>query len=381
MPIEGSLRELGIFDVLQLLELSGKTGALTVTASRRENGGHVYLERGAVIFACLRNTRRPLGELLVHAGMISQADLQRALDVQAREARARAIGEVLVSLGALTRGDLEQRVRSQVEDAVCTLLSWRDGYFSFEERGLEDIPAEATVSIPTAALLLEAARRVDEWARIRTVIADANAVPTAEGHRPEPGSPATDSDAERAVLGAMDGARSIAEIALRLARAELDVAVCVASLAERGLASVRPGQPPRLRSAPRSDAAAFVARATAALRDGAAQQALSAARDAVAADPFSAEARLVMARAFVRLGQHAEAAEELRRAARLDPRNADVRLELGLCAVRHGDYDGALASWHAYMQLAPLAPDVGHVRAATKAAARLLGLLRQRAYA
>ena len=41
MPIEGPLRELGIHDVFQLLDLSRKTGILSVTSTLRRNEGSV----------------------------------------------------------------------------------------------------------------------------------------------------------------------------------------------------------------------------------------------------------------------------------------------------------------------------------------------------
>ena len=46
MAIEGPLRELGIHDVFQLLDLSRKTGSLRVTSALRDNEGVVYFESG-----------------------------------------------------------------------------------------------------------------------------------------------------------------------------------------------------------------------------------------------------------------------------------------------------------------------------------------------
>jgi hypothetical protein len=42
MAIEGPLRELGIHDVFQLLDLSRKTGVLRVTSELRHNAGTIY---------------------------------------------------------------------------------------------------------------------------------------------------------------------------------------------------------------------------------------------------------------------------------------------------------------------------------------------------
>ena len=46
MAIEGPLRELGIHDVFQLLDLSRKTGVLSVISELRDNEGRVYFDGG-----------------------------------------------------------------------------------------------------------------------------------------------------------------------------------------------------------------------------------------------------------------------------------------------------------------------------------------------
>ena len=46
MAIEGPLRELGIHDVFQLLDLSRKTGTLAVTSELRDNEGTVHFQNG-----------------------------------------------------------------------------------------------------------------------------------------------------------------------------------------------------------------------------------------------------------------------------------------------------------------------------------------------
>jgi len=98
MAIEGPLRELGIHDVFQLLDLSRKTGALTVTSVLRDNQGTVYFDRGSVVFAAIRSNPHPLGELLLRSGKITEADLARA-----RDAHSEASSSSLHALTARAR--------------------------------------------------------------------------------------------------------------------------------------------------------------------------------------------------------------------------------------------------------------------------------------
>ena len=54
MAIEGPLRELGIHDVFQLLDLSRKTGTLRITSPERNNEGSVYFDAGTIVAATMK---------------------------------------------------------------------------------------------------------------------------------------------------------------------------------------------------------------------------------------------------------------------------------------------------------------------------------------
>src|SRR5439155_1413997 len=75
MAIEGPLRELGIHDVFQLLDLSRKTGVLRIASELRHNAGTIYFEAGAIIFAEIRSNPYPLGVARLRAGKIAELDL------------------------------------------------------------------------------------------------------------------------------------------------------------------------------------------------------------------------------------------------------------------------------------------------------------------
>src|SRR5687767_8670178 len=113
MAIEGPLRELGIHDVFQLLDLSRKTGQLRVTSHLRDNEGTVYFTNGKVAFASIRSNPHPIGEMLVRAGKITEAELTRARDAQRSNGNGTRLGEILVQNDAITPKELERHVRLQ----------------------------------------------------------------------------------------------------------------------------------------------------------------------------------------------------------------------------------------------------------------------------
>jgi tetratricopeptide (TPR) repeat protein len=383
MAIEGPLRELGIHDVFQLLDLSRKTGALTVTSVLRDNQGTVYFDHGAVVFAAIRSNPHPLGELLLRGGKIAEADLARARDAQRGLQSRRKLGELLVESGALTSKELERQVRFQVEEVVFELMSWREGFFSFEEQEVTDAPAEANIRISTESLLMEAARRIDEWSRIEGKVAHLGVVPVlapvADDHpgfldlRPR----------EWEVLAEIDGTRDLRAIATLLAQSEFDVARVAYGLLSTGIVELRNGVHPSTNGA---DAAATPATPTtvapleaaaSALHSGEPQVALAICERITAESPELAEGHLLYARVLNRLGRQDEAARAIARGIEADPMNSDLHAESGYCAAWCGDYLDALASWERSLRLNPGSPDAQRIRAARDAASRLRCLLQE----
>ena len=177
MPIEGPLRELGIHDVFQLLDLSRKTGALRVVVGAARQRGHGVLRRrrGGVRVASAA-TRTGSATCCVRGGKISEADLARARAVQ-QKGDTRRLGEILLEQGPSRAKELERQLRLQIEEVVFELMSWREGYFSFEERAIDDAPGDASVRISTESLLMEGARRIDEWSRIADKVPHVGVVP------------------------------------------------------------------------------------------------------------------------------------------------------------------------------------------------------------
>jgi hypothetical protein len=93
VAIEGPLQELGIHDVFQLLDLSRKTGTLTVVSELRDNEGTVLFENGKIVSANIRSNPHRLGDLLIRSGRLTDADMARAQAAQQRgDGRRRSSG-------------------------------------------------------------------------------------------------------------------------------------------------------------------------------------------------------------------------------------------------------------------------------------------------
>ncbi|GAC1515335.1 MAG: hypothetical protein NVS1B4_05410 [Gemmatimonadaceae bacterium] len=378
MAIEGPLRELGIHDVFQLLDLSRKTGALSVASELRDNEGTVYFDAGRVIHASIRSNPHPLGSLLLRAGKISEADLDRARSLQRSGPAGRRLGEVLIETGAVTARELERQVRLQIEAVVFELMSWREGFFRFEERPVADAPAEAMIRISTESLLMEGARRIDEWSRIAHKVPHLGVIPrlaSVAGEKP----PLLDLlPNEWSVLALIDGVNDLRAIAAALGHSEFDTARIAYGLVSTGVIELQ-ADAHGVGDIPQSDAASLVAAARAALAEGRPDDALVAARQALTADPQNGAGHLVVGRALMRMSHMTDALAALRRAVSADPLAAEAQLDLGYCAAQAGDLAGAVAAFEQFTRLVPSSPLTPVARDAAGVVRRLLTLIGEHA--
>ena len=377
MAIEGPLRELGIHDVFQLLDLSRKTGMLRVTSELRDDEGIVLFESGRVVQASVRSNPMSLEDMLVRSGRVTQTDLERARAMRSGNGKGRSLGDHLVQCGALSRKELERQMRLQIESVVFELMSWQEGFFSFEELAPEDLPAAPEIHVSTESLLMEGARRIDEWSRIADKIPSLTVVPTLA---PVDESHPTQIDLlpdEWEVLTMIDGKRDLRAVATVLGRAEFDIAKVVYGLVTTGVVEVRSAPERRNSGGQRAQSEwnERMDRARRALDEGDPTEALSAAAAVRAADPTRTDARLLVASALTRLRRHAEALDELKRAVRADPQSLELHRDLGFAAARLGDFATALASWEQFLRGANGSTSVERVRIALDATKRLLGAM------
>jgi len=352
MAIEGPLRELGIHDVFQLLDLSRKTGALRVTSELRHNAGTINFEEGVIVFATIRTNPHPLGGLLIRTGKITEADLERARDMQQRQGDKRRLGEILVSLGAITARELQRQVRFQIEEVVFEVMSWREGYFSFSEGELTDTPADALVRIPVEALMMEGARRIDEWSRIEKRIPHLGVVPTLAPAATEGGGLDL-LPAEWEVLALIDGHRDVRGVAGELGRSDFDIAKTLFGLESAGVIILHdPGTTPQGHPGPASNLAELVARGESALEARDLDGARAAAEQAGQTHAHEPAVHLLLGRIALASGQAGNAAEELRRALRLDPLCVPAQRFLGYALVALGRFGEAVETWDQWERLA-----------------------------
>lgn len=187
MGLEGNLKDFDLSDILQLIQMGKKTGALEVHAD--SDLGNIYFSEGAAVHAA-------------------------ATDIQ---------------------GD----------EAVNRILRWRQGSFAFRPDMTTD---QHSIQAPLQHLVLEAARQIDEWQDIQKLLPSLDIVLAIE-EKPAAGTEDIKlQPAEWRVLALVDGMRNISQVVKESHMGDFETCKVLYGLVSSGLlkqvAKLKPVEPP-----------------------------------------------------------------------------------------------------------------------------------------
>jgi len=172
--LQGSLKEFDITDVLQLIQMNKKDGCLEITAV--DDFGKIYFENGAVIHA---ETKERFGENAVHK-----------------------------------------------------ILLLSEGTFKFN---LDVKSPKKSINLPIQHLMLEAARKIDEWKQIEKIIPSVDLMVKIV-ENPETGTENIKLTSEEwKILTFVDNQSTIKEISLKVNQSEFETAKVFFGLITSGL--------------------------------------------------------------------------------------------------------------------------------------------------
>ncbi len=305
MAIRGSLKEASFPDVLQLLALGQKSGCLSIVDGTKF--GSVFFQQGKISFAAIVNRRDRLGDSLVKRGHITKEQLEDALRLQLKHP-GRRVGELLVESGFVARDVVEKELRALVEEAVFSLFTWTQGIWTFEPEVHPD-GRQLTVPINPESLLMEGARRTDEWSLVERRFPSFDLVFEMDAARAGQSDPLSGELAEVAHL--LDGRRSIRAVIERSGLGEFTVGKALYELAVQGLL-VQVNDADSVRS------------------------------EDLEPTLGTAEKSLKMGLALAKAGMIEDSAREFRRVVEASPNDAIARHQLGLLALKQGEWDDAV---------------------------------------
>jgi len=167
MALEGSLKDFGLADILQLIYVQKKTGTLKM--KHGSNEAKVLFQNGLIITAESSNSEamNKVGEVLLRSGKITQEQHKEALVMHKKTNEKTGI--ILVEMGAVSKEELIKALGLHVKEAVFSLFQWKEGRYSFEASDVS-FQADYWPPINTEFLIMEGVRRIDEWPYIEKKI-------------------------------------------------------------------------------------------------------------------------------------------------------------------------------------------------------------------
>jgi len=174
MALRGNLEDFGTTQLLNLVHLARKTGALQF--SRQTNGAHpvdsseLYFRDGKLIHALMDGYDGELTSMLVQGGKLppDQADVIRE---RARTMGDKRLAMILIHNGYVTKEEILTSATHYIQEIVYRLFGWRQGQFSFEA-DKQPQSSRITVPIDLANIIIEGSRRVQESERLEEELPD-----------------------------------------------------------------------------------------------------------------------------------------------------------------------------------------------------------------
>jgi uncharacterized protein DUF4388/FHA domain-containing protein len=165
--LQGSLASFKLPDVLTFLSSARKSGTLVLNGNGRHS--YVLFSNGALVYAGSDQEKFRLSALVVRKKKITREQLQQI--ESAMRLRGGRFGQVAVQTGILTEDQVHDYLKIQVSEVVYDAFVWTEGSFRFSE-DLQLPDYAVTISVDLANLIMEGARRIEEWEQCVQLLPD-----------------------------------------------------------------------------------------------------------------------------------------------------------------------------------------------------------------
>src|SRR6266705_5269823 len=164
--LQGSLKEFGLVEILQMMELGSISGAIHL---RHVSGsvGTVYFEDGKMANCSeLDAGALTLGDVLQQLGMATSQQIEQAFSQQLQDAFGKRIGERLIGMGVINEKQLREALRTKALWTVREMALWKDGSYEFISSPTANtiLPyGENSLELEVMRVTMEMVHYSDEW--------------------------------------------------------------------------------------------------------------------------------------------------------------------------------------------------------------------------
>lgn len=171
--LSGSLRDFGLVEVLQVMELGSMTGAIHL---RQGSGraGILYFNEGKLANCSEFDPGAlTLGDVLQQLGMAAYQQIEQAFSQQLQDAFGKRIGERLMAMNVISEKQLREALRTKVLWTVRELALWQEGTYEFiaSPSVQKLLPyGEEPLDIEVMRITMEMVRYSDEWQEMQPLL-------------------------------------------------------------------------------------------------------------------------------------------------------------------------------------------------------------------
>jgi len=231
LALSGDLATMGLEDIFQWLAVGKKTGVLELKGPLHTK--RVAFHEGRITSIWSSDPREYLGQYLLAFNRITEDQLREALATQ--EDEQQLLGRILINRQLVTEAEIRRIVQLKVEESIYDTFLWNVGSFEFHD-GAGSHQKSMLLSLDVTGIVLEGARRLDDWKRIRKGIKGGDAVLAPISEAIAERLPLAPEDAD--ILARLDGYKRVDQLVLEMRMPEYKVNKLLFDLHEKGLVRI-----------------------------------------------------------------------------------------------------------------------------------------------
>ncbi len=168
--LSGSLKDFGLVEVMQVMEMGNMTGALHL----KQDDGHagiLYFDQGKVA-NCVEFDAGALtlGDVLQQLHMATHPQIEHAFTQQLQDVVGMRIGERLMMMRVINQNQLQEALRTKALWTARELGLWQEGKYEFiaSPNIQKMLPyGETPLNLEVMRITMEMIRYADEWEKLR----------------------------------------------------------------------------------------------------------------------------------------------------------------------------------------------------------------------
>lgn len=342
MAIQSSIEELGLFDIFQLLHMNSKTGRLIITDTNGNREAQVLFQNGSVCMASVHDrSPKSVWMLMEDWGVGDQASL---LEIEKNIRNHDNLIDCLQAGGISSKAHLESFFSARIRECVYGLFKWESGDYRFLEEEL-DSHLDILVLLNTENIIMEGARRIDEWSNIKNKVPSRHSVFNLCNDK-EQDQQLNLKPKEWEILSLIDGNRSVHEVNNLVGEELFTTSKLIYGLVVMGVIELA-GDEENPESSINNEE-----RIEELVRKGRSfysrlnlEKAAAEFEKALQVDPECFEALRMLGEIYYKLDRLSEALTYLNKARTLRPQNQKTMFIKGYLHARLGEVDKALEEW------------------------------------